>query len=43
MAYRRINNMMFNDWLYENYGIFKEDLTDEDYDRYYSEYLKVNN
>lgn len=29
---------MFNEWLFENYGIFADDLTDDDYDALYAEY-----
>lgn len=30
----------FNEWLYDKYGIFNDDLTDDDYDAYYNEYMK---
>ena len=30
--------MSFNDWLFEKYGVFSDDMTDDDYDMFYAEY-----
>ena len=30
--------LFFSEWLEQKYGIGHDDLTDEDYDRYYAEY-----
>ena len=35
---RRIE-MGFNQWLYERLGVFSDDMTDEDYDMYYKQWL----
>lgn len=34
-----MENMTFNEYLYKQYGIFSDDLTDEDYDVLYLQYL----
>ena len=33
-----LSTVGFNDWLYQKYGWFSDDMTDDDYDRYWSEY-----
>ena len=32
--------MTFSEWMFNKYGIFPDDLTDDDYDEAYREYEK---